>query len=120
MRKDIKDLDDYEIQYWMSKARNHEVKWDGGIPLENHEFKPGIFGWFHMEYTTSWIVTGPVTTGMEVGKLITGEFYATYNRIVTYYGKTELEARCRCFIASKYGSSIELEYFIEPEPVVTE
>jgi hypothetical protein len=112
MKKQIKDLELWEVDYLVAKAEELDPIRDG-INAAMIQYKlTGITGWKPYEPTTNPAQAWPIIERERISVIylkILREWSGIIDEAsIPGYGKTLLEAAMKCYLASVYGDEVEI------------
>jgi len=114
VKKLVKDLELWEVDFLVAKAEGLEVITYGINPVMVQYKKPGITGWEEYSPTTNPSQAWPIIE-RELISVIYIDYYTKWmaeSEKCSGFGETSLEAAMRCYIASKFGDEVDMDNLI--------
>ncbi|MDD3644361.1 MAG: DUF2591 family protein [Bacteroidales bacterium] len=109
MKKQIKDLELYQIDFLVAKVEGLE-----SIINENRCLIKDLISFYGYSPTTNPSQAWPIIEceRIKISPQYNDDWYANIGLLVTGYGKTSLEAAMRAYVASKFGYEVDMDNLI--------
>ena len=104
MKKQIKDLELFEVDYLVAKAEGLE-----SIVIRNNECY--LANWKYSPTTNpaqAWTIIERERISVMFSRVVEQWVSTSNNADVQFFCKTSLEAAMRCYVASKFGNEVDI------------